>query len=759
MLIRYRDLRLFLLDPEHRRYDALPLKSAVTSYARELKAASRGQTSDRLPVRPGTRRPKGGTRVTLAPARLRALPLTTRIGPVRARAYLLRAGAVRQRLWYSDAIPRPPAAVRALLARASAGGGSVDRALNGRTGRIALRMDEPRGRHWRTVLRTTSIRRTAVAPATLRPPAGYRERDLLRATKPPKPPARAGARAASVPADPLRCGVMIVTLAGCLVLDGPISEHPDIWAFYWGSHFKERRDIVSAISGSLHNFTGDEFADPNSKAFWGPLGQYGVGKGRLLGTEIVDENPDDSVGSWNFADVVAFTFTERYGSDAPNVWWRWSDHDPILAVFVDQTEVDSSGWAGYHAFTPTEGLTFAFLAHPAMPWFIVKVPRVAGVSRDTYSADFRSVIDTTTERASHEYVEAATDPYPFISWADPLKEPVWSQGELGDICSQGTIDPWVENTRVFKRSTAFSTYWSDNANACVPESRPSLTLDAPATGSTYGWGAQVTLIATADDLFDGTVTDGQYHWTVDGPAGLDRPLGTGRILNTTSLSPGSHKIAVSVQNSQGGRRLAGPITVNVVVQPPAVRIDAPADGATFAADQKINLRGSAFDPRDGDIGPQAIWSVDGTAVGTGAALLSHQIPTQGAHTVTLSVTNAGGIKAVKSIKVNIGPPTGKPSVTITSPPLPPNASDRYAGPGESIPFSATADAQGAATITDASYVWTDDKDGALGTGVSINHTLTGFLGSFTTHKVTVTVTDSLNRTATDTVTILVGGVL
>jgi hypothetical protein len=254
----------------------------------------------------------------------------------------------------------------------------------------------------------------------------------------------------------------------------------------------------------------------------------------------------------------------------------------------------------------------------------------------------------------------------------------------------------------------------------------------------------VTLIATSDDLFDGAVRDDQYQWKSD----RDGPIGNARILNKTTLSPGTHRISVQVTNSQGGTRTAGPITISVVVQPPTVRVDGPADGSAFAADQKINFRGSAFDGKDGDIGPSATWSVDGTAVGTGASLLQHQIPQQGGHLITLSATNSGGITRSASTHVTIGPPTGQPAVLITSPPLPVNQSDRYFGPGEVLTFSATADAQGVATIADSGYVWMDSVDGFLGTGQTIQHTLTS---ATTIHDITVTVTDSLGRTGTDTI--------
>ncbi|MFN8173292.1 MAG: Ig-like domain-containing protein [Candidatus Nanopelagicales bacterium] len=738
VIVRYPDAHLYLLDPERRLYDSVSLASAMASYAAEVKLARKGQPSDRLPGRPGAVKTSGQASLKRPAARLRPLALRGRIGTVRARAYLLHAGATRERLWYADGIPVPPARIRALLAKGAApsASGSLARALTSRTGRLPLRIDQQRGKRWVTVLRTTRIRRVAASAALLQPPKGYRERNLL--AQP------AAARAADVPANPLRCA-LVITCYG--ILRGPISEHPDVYAFWWGTHYNARSDFVSAVNRGLHNMTGDEFADPNSKAFWGPLEQYGVGRGRLLGSKVVNENPDDSVGSWNFFDVEWFVTTHRYDSGVPTYWWRFSDHDPIFAIFVDQSQVDGSGWGGYHFFTPTEGLLFAFLAHPNMPWLIVKTPDPTTLPLDRGSAAFRQAVDQTTERASHEYVEAATDPYPFLSWADPLKEPIWEQGELGDICSQGNIAPYAKSARVLKQSTAFSTYWSNDDHACMPDSRPSLQLVQPSPGSSYGWGAQVTFLASGDDLFDGSLDASGVSvvWNDD----KDGRIGTGRLMTTSALTPGTHHITVTATNSQGGTRTAGPVTVTMTVQPPQVRIDAPADGAAFGTDETINLRGSAFDPKDGDVSDQATWSVDGTPVGKGARLLPTQITTQGAHLVSLAYTNSGGLTANAAIKVNVGPPTGKPAVTITQPTLPPGYVDRYVTPGVPFTLAATADAQGVATIADSGYVWTSNLSGSLGTGPSIQATLPAG-----THQVTVTVTDSLGRVGTDTVKII-----
>ncbi len=750
LIIRYPTRTLLLLDPEKRRYESLPLAGAISSYEAELQAVRGAQPSEQLPARPGTNPPTGQAPLTPPRARLRRLHLTTRIGPVRARAYLLRQGSVRERLWYAPALPRPPARIRALLLRALSPSKTAPfaGALRGQAGAVPLRIDVPRGRGWRTVLRTVRIQRRAVRAGALDPPRGFKKRTLLPHAR------RKPARAADVPGAPIRCGIAITDPINCTIgWLAPVSGHPDIWAFYWGSRFNDRKDFVGSVNRALNDFVGNEFAHPSSKGFWGPLGQYGVHQGRFLGYDIVDDDPRDSVGSWNFFAVESFVFTHRFGSDAPNYWWRYIGHDPIFAIFVDEDEVDHSAWGGYHFFTPTEGILFDFLVHPNIPWFIVKVPPLSSLPTNRDDPTYVAAVDKTTDRASHEFVEAATDPYPFLSWADPLKQPIWEQGEIADICQQGTTTPWGKRARTVKRGTAFSTFWSNDDQACVPDSRPSAVITYPSGSSsyTYGWKSQVTFIVQTDDTLDGgPVSDNNIHWNSDRDG---FGIGKGYIFTTSNLSPGVHHISAFVENSKGGSRVAGPLTIDIVVSPPNVRIDQPANGTSFGYDQMINFRGSAFDPQDGDVGVSATWLVDGTPVGTGASFFQYRIPTQGTHAVTLSATNSAGASSSASITLNIGPATGKPTVLITSPP-----SGSSYGRDDLITFSASASTQDAATISDSGYGWTDDQDGPLGTGQTIQHKLTDYFCGIKEHHVTVTVTDSFGRSATDTITVNVGSI-
>jgi hypothetical protein len=161
---------------------------------------------------------------------------------------------------------------------------------------------------------------------------------------------------------------------------------------------------------------------------------------------------------------------------------------------------------------------------------------------------------------------------------------------------------------------------------------------------------------TTNDLLDnGPVANSRITWT-DDVAGAG--FGHGSAFGDTTLAPGDHHISVTAVDSRGGERTAGPITIHVVVEPPHVEIDHPADATTYGNDQTISFRGEAIDPEQGDIGPSATWSLDGTAIGTGHTITktltgsSCQIYT---HHVTVTALDTGNSQsATDEVTVNDG---------------------------------------------------------------------------------------------------------
>jgi hypothetical protein len=190
-----------------------------------------------------------------------------------------------------------------------------------------------------------------------------------------------------------------------------------------------------------------------------------------------------------------------FNDGGPLFWWTLGGHDPIYAFLVAESSVDSSSWTGYHflAFSLTHlvlPFPVSLFAHDGMPWLIAKVPDDAltlpfeaifqrtkcasggaGLPQNLCSAI--AAMGDATQRFSHEFVEVAVDPYPFWGWLDPGKVPVWTKGELADIC-EGKPLPWSEKTQI--ASAIVPTYWSNADKACMPESRPTVKILSPVAG-------------------------------------------------------------------------------------------------------------------------------------------------------------------------------------------------------------------------------------------------------------------------------------
>src|SRR6185437_4343663 len=146
-------------------------------------------------------------------------------------------------------------------------------------------------------------------------------------------------------------------------------------------------------------------------------------------------------------------------SAIPRAWTVGSSRSPIIAVFVPASQVDNSGWSGYHYLAGESQSTST--TEGRIPYMFVKVP-------DRAFNGYQDGLNEATETTSHEYVEAVTNTTPLLGWMDPSGSILswFTTAEPADVCGQQgqvatTVGRW-----------SFAPYWSNSANggngACVP---------------------------------------------------------------------------------------------------------------------------------------------------------------------------------------------------------------------------------------------------------------------------------------------------
>ncbi|MFN0153264.1 MAG: PQQ-dependent sugar dehydrogenase, partial [Gaiella sp.] len=193
--------------------------------------------------------------------------------------------------------------------------------------------------------------------------------------------------------------------------------------------------------------------------------------------------------------------------------------------------------------------------------------------------------------------------------------------------------------------------------------RPTQVNAAPvavATATPASGQAPLTVNFSSAGSFDPEAGPLTFAWTFGD--------GTGSTLADPAheyASPGTYPARLAVSDGTSTTQ-SDPITITVG-NPPVPVIDAPTDGATFAAADVIAFSGSASDTEDGALATAALsWSVDflhdghvhpGQTV-TGAAGGTFVIPRTG-HTfsgntryrITLTATDSSGLSAARSVVV------------------------------------------------------------------------------------------------------------
>ncbi len=193
---------------------------------------------------------------------------------------------------------------------------------------------------------------------------------------------------------------------------------------------------------------------------------------------------------------------------------------------------------------------------------------------------------------------------------------------------------------------------------CVPGNvPPQVSITAPASGTTYAPGADVSITANASDS-DGTVVKVDFY--VDD-----------NLLSSDTSSPysaswsavlGNRTIIAKATDDDGAVTTATAVSINVSTSDntaPSVNITNPAEGATFDVGQNVNISANANDA-DGTITKVSFY-VDGTMISedTSAPFAASWTAAEGNYSITAIATdNDAASTTSAAINITVQSDTG-----------------------------------------------------------------------------------------------------
>jgi hypothetical protein len=277
---------------------------------------------------------------------------------------------------------------------------------------------------------------------------------------------------------------------------GPVLGHPAIYNLYmdnaWDSH-----NPAAISQASIDGFT-TSLVNSN---YFARASQYGVGSASFSGSNqasflcpppiVAGVTDFFSIGAWmqcmTQPDPLLPFSGPLTGIAAP-------DNNTVYAVYVpsmtqiNDVAVSSCGnFAAYHFFGSTLVWQLVWTPFP-IPMLVPQNFSYTVVPIDcTHAPGASPTIDGLSPPATHEIIEAATDPIVLSGWIDNstagFNTNILKAGEAADICLvKGAVTVRLAN------GLLVSPYWSNADNSCVPTPAPptpDLAVWRPANGNWF----------------------------------------------------------------------------------------------------------------------------------------------------------------------------------------------------------------------------------------------------------------------------------
>lgn len=307
-------------------------------------------------------------------------------------------------------------------------------------------------------------------------------------------------------------------------------------------------------------------------------------------------------------------------------------------------------------------------------------------------------------------------------------------------------------------------------------------IQSPINGATYELNSNVHMYAEVGYVAESSGTPVTVQWRSEPEGRILRedtytPGAGSHVIysdfHVNDLSEGAHTIHLTVR--AGSVTAVDSIGITIHNTAPTATITNPSTGATYCSGEFVNFRGTSFDPNELAGLPDSAYAwrsnLDGS-LGTGADYSTSSL-TNGTHTVTLRVTDSGGLFDEDTISVQILSPTHPdcidlaPSALITSPA---NNASIFIEAEDSFGWYAIVTFEGTVDDTEdaisaLSVEWLSNEQGDLGTPF-VNST-TGYTSvtarvyimpgdvAGTWHTITLRVTDSYGNVTEEQIQIYI----
>jgi len=291
---------------------------------------------------------------------------------------------------------------------------------------------------------------------------------------------------------------------------------------------------------------------------------------------------------------------------------------------------------------------------------------------------------------------------------------------------------------------------------------PEATITSHADGSELLEGYLVTFQGFVSDP-DNTADQLLASWSLGGEQACPplAPDSGGLTSCETVIGPDDTAVTLVVTDT---RNAAGSDSVSFTVihtDAPQATLISPEASGMYYSDQKLSFEGLVSDGEDDPTALLASWEsdLDGSLTEVEAEpepsgqVLGHGYLSQGEHAIELHVQDSSGKTASDSVIIRVGAPNSPPACEITAP-----ASGSSGAEGVLVTFEAlVSDVDVAADWL--GLTWTSDKDGELGQSTPDSDGTATFACtdlSTDTHTISITVTDEVGATCTDSVLYTVG---